>query len=65
MSFANQVLCAVYLASQRDKLDNRVHNVPSEIDREVARLKLAAMNLRVDALTDEQVHYLSSWQEGT
>ena len=65
MSFANQVLCAVYLASQRDKLDNRVHNVPSEIDREVARLKLTAMNLRVDALTDEQVHYLSSWQEGT
>ena len=65
MSFANQVLCAVYLASRRDKLDNSVHNVPPEIDQEVARLKLAAMNLRIDALTDEQARYLSSWQEGT
>lgn len=65
MSFANQVLCAIYLASRRDKLDNSVHNVPPEIDQEVARLKLAAMNLRIDALTDEQVRYLSTWQEGT
>jgi adenosylhomocysteinase len=65
MSFANQVLCAVYLATRRDKLDNSVHNVPPEIDQEVAQLKLAAMNLRIDALTDEQVRYLSSWQEGT
>ena len=65
MSFANQVLCAVYLATRRDKLDNSVHNVPPEIDQEVARLKLAAMNLRIDALTDEQARYLSSWQEGT
>ena len=65
MSFANQVLCAVYLASRRDKLDNSVHNVLPEIDQEVARLKLAAMNLSIDALTDEQLHYLSSWQEGT
>ena len=65
MSFANQVLCAVYLASRRDKLDNSVHNVPPEIDQEVARLKLAAMNLSIDALTDEQACYLSSWQEGT
>ena len=65
MSFANQVLCAVYLASRRDKLDNSVHNVPPEIDQEVARLKLAAMNLRIDALTGEQACYLSSWQEGT
>jgi adenosylhomocysteinase len=65
MSFANQVLCAVYLATRRDKLDNSVHNVPPEIDQEVAQLKLAAMNLRIDALTDEQARYLSSWQEGT
>jgi len=65
MSFANQVLCAVYLATRRDKLDNSVHNVPPEIDQEVARLKLAAMNLGIDVLTDEQLHYLSSWQEGT
>ena len=65
MSFANQVLCAVYLATRRDKLDNSVHNVPLEIDQEVARLKLAAMNLSIDTLTDEQLRYLSSWQEGT
>ena len=65
MSFANQVLCVVYLATRHDKLDNSVHNVPLEIDQEVAQLKLAAMNLRIDALTDEQARYLSSWQEGT
>jgi len=62
---ADQVLCAVYLATRRDRLDNSVHNVPPEIDQEVARLKLTAMNLRIDALTDEQLRYLSSWQEGT
>ena len=65
MSFANQVLTAVYLASREHKLDNTVHNVPSDIDREVARLKLTAMDIRIDQLTDEQQHYLSSWQEGT
>jgi len=65
MSFANQVLCAVYLATRHDKLDNHVHNVPPEIDQEVARLKLAAMNLRIDTLTAAQAHYLASWKEGT
>ena len=65
MSFANQVLTAVYLASQQTKLDSRVHKVPDEIDQQVARLKLAAMNIQIDQLTEEQQHYLSSWQEGT
>ena len=65
MSFANQVLTAVYLASQGHKLDKRVHGVPTEIDQEVAQLKLAAMNIEIDELTEEQVRYLSSWQEGT
>jgi len=65
MSFANQVLCAVYLAKQEHKLANGVHDVPAEIDQEVARLKLAAMNIEIDQLTEEQVKYLSSWQEGT
>ncbi len=65
MSFANQVLTAVYLASQDHKLDNRVHDVPTAIDQEVAQLKLAAMNIEIDELTEEQVRYLSSWQEGT
>jgi adenosylhomocysteinase len=65
MSFANQVLTAVYLAGRRHMLDNTVHNVPADIDQQVASLKLAAMNIAIDQLTDEQQHYLSSWQEGT
>jgi adenosylhomocysteinase len=65
MSFANQLLCAVYLAKQELKLENSVHDVPAEVDQEVARLKLAAMNIEIDKLTEEQVTYLSSWQEGT
>jgi adenosylhomocysteinase len=65
MSFANQLLCAVWLAGAEQRLDNRVHAVPADIDREVARLKLAAMNIHIDTLTGEQAQYLSSWQEGT
>jgi adenosylhomocysteinase len=65
MSFANQVLSAIYLATQAEKLANCVHEVPAELDQEVARLKLAAMKIKIDALTSEQQEYLSSWQEGT
>jgi len=65
MSFANQVLCAVHLATHADQLDNSVHAVPAEIDQEVARLKLAAMAVRIDTLTAQQVDYLSSWEQGT
>ncbi len=65
MSFANQVLCAVHLASQRHRLEGRVHDVPAEIDREVARLKLAAMGIGIDKLTQEQQRYLTTWQECT
>ena len=65
MSFANQVLCVICLATQNAALENIVHKVPDEIDQEVARLKLAAMNIDIDTLTEEQIKYLSSWQEGT
>ncbi|MGB5603982.1 MAG: adenosylhomocysteinase [Gammaproteobacteria bacterium] len=65
MSFANQVLSAVYLSSCQRTRGNTVHQVPADIDRQVARLKLAAMNIHIDELTEEQQHYLSSWQEGT
>ena len=65
MSFANQVLCAIYMKAHHDSLTNDVHNVPPEIDREIAQLKLNAMGLVIDQLTDEQNTYLSSWQEGT
>jgi len=65
MSFANQVLSAIYLLNKRGELENAVHNVPTEVDQEIARLKLAAMNINIDQLTDEQHQYLSSWKEGT
>ncbi len=69
MSFANQVLCAVHLANLKSKgkpkLANAVHNVPTELDQEVAQLKLAVMEIGIDTLTPEQQHYLSSWREGT
>lgn len=65
MSFANQILTVVYLATQKQKLANAVHAVPRTIDEEVAQLKLAAMNIAIDSLTPQQKAYLSSWQEGT
>lgn len=65
MSFANQALGAEYMLKNADKLEKRVYNVPEEIDREIARLKLEAMGVRIDKLTDEQVKYLGSWEEGT
>lgn len=65
MSFANQVLCAMHLVKQRGKLTPAVHDVPPEIDQEIAQLKLDAMGIRIDQLTAEQQHYLTSWQEGT
>ena len=65
MSFANQALSLEYLARHADQLENRVYAVPQEIDREIARLKLDAMNVKIDQLTAEQVAYLNSWEEGT
>jgi len=65
MSFANQALCAVYLSREGRKLEKRVHDVPPEIDAEVARLKLAAMGITIDALTAEQGKYLADYQAGT
>jgi adenosylhomocysteinase len=65
MSFANQALCAEYLVKNKGKLAIKVHTVPEEIDKEVARLKLKAMGVAIDTLTAEQKKYLSSWEEGT
>ena len=65
MSFANQALCAEYMAKNAKNLENRVYDVPEEIDAEVARLKLHAMGIEIDTLTEEQRRYLSSWEEGT
>jgi adenosylhomocysteinase len=65
MSFADQALCMEYLAKNKGKLAIKVHDVPVDIDKEVARLKLKAMGITIDTLTAEQKKYLSSWQEGT
>ena len=65
MSFANQALCAEYLALQEKRLPLGVHMVPEEIDREIARLKLVSMGITIDALTPEQEAYLASWESGT
>jgi adenosylhomocysteinase len=65
MSFANQVLCAIHLLRKRGQLAASVHNVPTEIDQEIAQLKLEAMGIHIDQLTSEQQRYLSSWEEGT
>ncbi len=65
MSFANQALCMEYLVKNKGKLAVKVHPVPEEIDKEVARLKLKAMGVAIDTLTKEQRKYLSSWEEGT
>ena len=65
MSFANQALAAEYLAKNAKQLENQVYVVPDEIDREIARLKLVAMGVRIDTLTGEQEKYLASWEQGT
>lgn len=65
MSFAGQALAAKYLVDNKGKLANKVHNVPMEVDQQIASIKLQAMGINIDTLTAEQVKYLSSWQEGT
>ena len=65
MSFANQALSAEYMAKNADKLERKVYSVPGDIDREIARLKLEAMGVTIDILTEEQTKYLASWEEGT
>jgi adenosylhomocysteinase len=65
MSFANQALGAVYMLQNAKQLENKVYTIPEIIDREIARLKLESMGVEIDVLTDEQVKYLNSWEEGT
>ena len=65
MSFANQALSAEYMAKNADKLEKKVYSVPVDIDKEIARLKLEAMGVKIDTLSAEQVKYLGSWEEGT
>ena len=65
MSFANQALAGEYVAKKGKRLGKQVHPVPEAIDREIARLKLKAMEIEIDKLTPEQKRYLASWEEGT
>jgi len=65
MSFANQALCAEFMIKNHDRLTKSVYSVPREIDRQVAMLKLRAMGVTIDTLTDAQQTYLTSWQSGT
>ena len=65
MSFSNQALCVEYLVEHGRELQPKVYSVPREIDEEVARLKLKAMGVEIDELTEEQKQYLASWELGT
>ena len=65
MSFANQALSAEYMAKNADKLEKKVYDVPEEIDKNIAALKLDTMGVRIDELTAEQQKYLTSWDQGT
>ncbi len=65
MSFANQALSAEYMAKNYKKLENKVYKVPDEIDKNIAKLKLASLGVGIDTLTEEQKKYLESWESGT
>lgn len=65
MSFANQALAVEFFLKNQGKLQNRVYQLPSQIDQKVARMKLESLGVSIDRLTREQQRYLTSWQEGT
>jgi adenosylhomocysteinase len=65
MSFANQALSVKYIYENHEKLEKKVYKVPEQIDRLVAELKLKSMGVKIEKLTDEQIKYLQSWEEGT
>jgi adenosylhomocysteinase len=65
MSFANQALSLEYLLKHAGEMKKTVYTIPEEIDREIARMKLESMGVRIDTLSAEQQHYLTSWEEGT
>lgn len=65
MSFANQALACEYLVQNKGKLEPGIHTIPTEVDKEIARLKLAAMGVAIDTLTPAQLEYINSWTSGT
>ena len=62
MSFSVQALALEWLVKHRDELEKKVYNVPDSIDDEIGRVKLAAMGLHIDALTEDQRAYLNGWK---
>ncbi|MBL7150592.1 adenosylhomocysteinase [Candidatus Microgenomates bacterium] len=65
MSFANQALAAEFFVKNKGRLKNKVYSLPKKLDKQVAKLKLESMGVKIDRLTREQKKYLSSWREGT
>lgn len=65
MSFANQALCVEYIVKNAKKMDKKVYDVPEKIDKTVAKMKLKALGIKIDELTQEQRNYLHSWEMGT
>ena len=65
MSFANQALAAEFMINNVKTLDNHVHTIPADVDAEIARLKLSALGVEIDVLTEQQEAYLNQWEEGT
>jgi len=65
MSFANQALGCEYLVKHQGQLAAGIHAIPTEVDQEIARLKLQAMGITMDTLTPEQIEYMNSWTTGT
>jgi adenosylhomocysteinase len=65
MSFANQALACEFLVKNKGKLAPGLHSIPVEVDQEIARLKLQAIGITIDSLTDDQIEYINSWTSGT
>jgi adenosylhomocysteinase len=65
MSFANQALSVEHMIKNHASMEKKVYSVPEAIDKEVARMKLESMGIKIDRLTPEQEKYLASWNEGT
>jgi adenosylhomocysteinase len=58
-------LAAKYLVDHKGQLENKVYTIPASLDQEIARIKLEAMGIQIDSLTEQQTTYLNSWEEGT
>jgi adenosylhomocysteinase len=65
MSFANQALACEYLVKNKGKLEPGLYSIPEDVDKDIARLKLEAMGIKIDTLTSAQIEYMNSWTSGT